>query len=466
MPYKTGKMQNSAARVSFSTNRKRPTPRRHFQFIAGAAVLLTLLLCHLTLFRQVAELGTLVCQQQPIASLQAEALISLQLLESKRLSLLSQLNERLALEQSKLQLANQDLQASKLLQSQHALTAPLTLFIGVLSTSPARRDLSRQGWISAARTNSGWEAKFIVHASSSNSSEQEQHGDLLFTAQQSALHQTLFLFQYALVHFDVQFIMKAEDCSYIQVPNLLQVLQATCTNAACHNQGLYLGSELKNSNITVDADGSIAQAGQSYWEHTHLKTFMPHMLGPGYVLSSDLAHAVLDIEKRTGTEDWLFELGSDDMTIGFWLMSLDIRRLNHSGIITRHQGCCFQTSRPAHAEPMLALTSIAQRAAAGASVTLTMDVCQRDWLVINPVQSLQELRLLQDRLQECQRLSKLQKQAVDIAVRHATPCKVLPPHGKVSIVSVACSDYGIAHCMVLYLPGVTGRYSTMQWGNT
>ena len=310
--------QKAAYRVNISSARKRPASRRHFQFIAGAAVLLALLLCHLSLFRRVAELGSLVCQQHSTASLQADALLNLQLLEAKKASLVSELNRRLAFEQSKL--ANQDLQAANLLQSQHALTAPLALFIGILSADSSRRSLSRQGWLSQAScsTAAGWDAKFIVHSSNSVliRQEQEQHKDLLLTAHESPLHQTLFLFQYALVHFDVQFIMKAEDTSYIQVDNLLPVLQATCTNAACHNQGLYLGSEMKNSNVTVESDGSIALAGQSYWEHTHLKTFMPHMLGAGYVLSSDLAHAVLDIEKRTGTEDWLFELGNDDMTIG------------------------------------------------------------------------------------------------------------------------------------------------------
>jgi hypothetical protein len=35
-----------------------------------------------------------------------------------------------------------------------------------------------------------------------------------------------------------------------------------------------------------------------YLEHTSLKTYMPYMMGGGYVLSADLAHVILGINQQ------------------------------------------------------------------------------------------------------------------------------------------------------------------------
>ena len=99
-------------------------------------------------------------------------------------------------------------------------------------------------------------------------------------------------------------------------------------------------------------------------------------------------------------------------------MSLDIRRINHSGIITNGQGCCFKPAlKPAQTDSSLVMSHIAQRAQHGtadAPVTLSIDVCQRDCLVISPIHQLEELKHNEARLQECQRLSKLQRTAMEI----------------------------------------------------
>ena len=38
-----------------------------------------------------------------------------------------------------------------------------------------------------------------------------------------------------------------------------------------------------------------------YLKHTSLKTYMPYMMGGGYVLSADLAHVILGINQQVGT---------------------------------------------------------------------------------------------------------------------------------------------------------------------
>lgn len=37
-----------------------------------------------------------------------------------------------------------------------------------------------------------------------------------------------------------------------------------------------------------------------YLNHTSLKTYMPYMMGGGYVLSADLAHVILGINQQVG----------------------------------------------------------------------------------------------------------------------------------------------------------------------
>jgi len=377
----------------------------------------------------------LVCQQRQPLNPDTDALVGLQHLRNQKLSLQSTLDRRVMLEQPQLAANTKDQEAVTQSDTVHALTAPLTLFIGILSNNPEGRWLARQGWLSKADATPGWTAKFVVYASNSTAAEQEQgkHGDLLISGDPSPLHQTLFLMQYALVHYDVRFIMKAGDSSYIRVANLLQELQASCTNAACHNEGLYMGLEVKNSSVLVGPDGSMSRSSRDYWEHTHLKTHMPYMSGAGYILSGDLAHAVIDTARWSEGNDWLYE-GLDDVTIGFWLMSLDIRRVNHSGIIIDCQGSFLQPATQVNrnfAERLLALTSVAQDAAAASKLRSSIDVCQQDLLVLSPIERFEEVLFINERLQQCQKLSQLNGVALEVAIRHANPCKPLLPHGKV-----------------------------------
>ncbi len=319
----------------------------------------------------------------------------------------------------------------------HASTVPLALFVGILSHNSEDRVSVRQGWISKADYLPGWKAKFVVCASSLTAAKQEQgqYGDLLLTKDGSSLHQTLFMMQYALVHFDVQFIMKTEDTSYLRVETLLQVLQASCTNPACQGEGLYIGHEIRNSSVLKGADDAMPQSSQQYLEHTHLKTHMPYMSGAGYILSSDLSHAVIDIASRSETHDWLFESGRDDMTIGFWLMSLDIRRVNHSGVIISKQDRGLHEPQGKFSQDLgkaQALTSITRYAQTRLRTKSLVDVCQQDMILLSPIQGGQAVAQVEESLQQCQRLDKLRNVAIDIEYRHVAPRRPLLPHGKVS----------------------------------
>ena len=404
---------------------------------AGAILFFMLLLCHLTLFSRVTQLGSLVCRQRLPDAVDLQQVLSLQHLKSQRASLQSDLARSMNMEQLELAAGSSVEAKSTRRDTAHASTVPLALFVGILSHNSEDRVSVRQGWISKADYLPGWKAKFVVCASTLTAAKQEQgqYGDLLLTKDGSSLHQTLFMMQYALVHFDVQFIMKTEDTSYLRVETLLQVLQASCTNPACHGEGLYIGHENKNSSVLIGADDAMPQSSQQYLEHTHLKTHMPYMSGAGYILSSDLGHAVIDIASRSEPHDWLFESGRDDMTIGFWLMSLDIRRVNHSGVITSKQDRGLHEPQRKFSQDLgkaQALTSITRYAQTRLRTKSLVDVCQQDMILLSPIQGGQAVAQVEESLQQCQRLDKLRNVAIDIEYRHVAPRRPLLPHGKVS----------------------------------
>ena len=410
--------------------------------------MLFLMLCHLTLLKRLTHSGPLSCKQQQLP-VDPEALAALQHLKYQRLTLQSVLNTRLSLANSQPLVTAIAHGAASHYNATHVLAAPLTLFVGILSHNPASRQLAREGWLSKAASFPSWKAKFITYQISSGASmgvheEQQQHDDLLLTEDKSSLHQTVFMMQYALVHFNVRFIMKIEDTSYIHVGNLLQLLQASCTDATCQNESLYVGHEVRNSPLLDGPGGQMSQASQEYWQHTRMKTYMPYMSGVGYIVSADLAHAVIDSTQRASSDHWLFESGSDDVSLGFWLMSLNVHRLNHKGII-------INKPRRTDQQPENGKTPDKRRVSAPHSSSVIHpfladhhhcsesqalgDVCAQAWLLLSPVYTSSDVGCLQERLLQCERMEKLKSAALDIAVRRTRPIKPLLPHGKVTLIS-------------------------------
>ncbi len=68
---------------------------------------------------------------------------------------------------------------------------------------------------------------------------------------------------------------------------------------------------------------------------------MPYMLGGGYVLSADLAQVILGINRQSKEQNLLKLMASEDVTIGFWLMSVELRRVDHPKMLTGSAPCCF-----------------------------------------------------------------------------------------------------------------------------
>ena len=72
-----------------------------------------------------------------------------------------------------------------------------------------------------------------------------------------------------------------------------------------------------------------------YLNHTSLKTYFPYMMGGGYVLSADLAAVILGINQQSRGHDLLKFMPNEDVSVGFWLMSVDLRRIDHQRVVRR-----------------------------------------------------------------------------------------------------------------------------------
>lgn len=99
--------------------------------------------------------------------------------------------------------------------------------------------------------------RFIVYGKEKTAElegESSALGDLLFTDDQLPVdkylvRKTYFLFKYALEHYDVRFVLKTGDDSFVNVPLLVEELKTQCRHASCVRERLYFGKEMRNSEV-------------------------------------------------------------------------------------------------------------------------------------------------------------------------------------------------------------------------
>ena len=127
-------------------------------------------------------------------------------------------------------------------------------------------------------------------------------------------------------HAGAAFVMKTEDSAFINVPALVRELKANCRNPGCQLERMYFGREVRPAASTppakdkggkkggggggdggggdsVSRGGSVADAasaaGDADWSaQTSLREYVPFMLGGGFVLSSDLADVILQVNTQ------------------------------------------------------------------------------------------------------------------------------------------------------------------------
>ena len=69
-----------------------------------------------------------------------------------------------------------------------------------------------------------------------------------------------------------------------------------------------------------------------------LRTYPTYAMGGGYVLSGDVAKMLVTIHLNMKLKFTPIE----DATVGFWLMSMDLRHIDHRRFHTWAAPCCFK----------------------------------------------------------------------------------------------------------------------------
>lgn len=182
------------------------------------------------------------------------------------------------------------------------------------------------------------------------------------------LIKTFFVFQYAVWHFNANFIIKTDDDAFINVPATIAMLKARqplgilwtclitwhdyaawllCTTAmtptqdlcmtpTCTNERLYIGTMARGGPVHLDPEHR--WQNMEFFNHTGLEKYPNYMMGGGYVVSGDVAAALVSLHAQVGLKFTPIE----DATFGFWLSPMDLRQVDHPKIYAWGNPCCFR----------------------------------------------------------------------------------------------------------------------------
>jgi hypothetical protein len=89
-------------------------------------------------------------------------------------------------------------------------------------------------------------------------------------------------------------------------------------------------------------DGHLSGPGGGTLTHllppAGLKVYPNYMMGGGYVMSGEVCRVLVDVHARMPLKFTPIE----DATLGFWLMSMDLRHVDHPRFYTWAAPCCFK----------------------------------------------------------------------------------------------------------------------------
>lgn len=115
-------------------------------------------------------------------------------------------------------------------------------------------------------------------------------------------------------------------------------------------------------------------------------------MGGGYVLSGDVARTLVGVNRAMRLKFTPIE----DATLGFWLMAMDLRHVDHERFYTWAASCCFETlehDKDKDGE---------QRTKVKVMDAVVDDLCTDDpWLVLHKIDSPTKMRALGDEARRC-----------------------------------------------------------------
>ncbi|KAI7842582.1 hypothetical protein COHA_003686 [Chlorella ohadii] len=265
----------------------------------------------------------------------------------------------------------------------------LFLFIGILSGRGYRhrRLAVREAWANKAQIPGQVVAKFILSEDERTpqvESELEEFGDIVFvrekTNYKSILFKTFYVMEYAVTHYDVAYVLKTDDDAFINVAPMVEQLKLLCQNPGCQNERLYMGTMARHSEVMLQPGHKWNNA--VFYNHTGLKQYPNYMMGGGYVIGGEVARMLVDIHARMRLKFTPIE----DATLGFWLMPMELRHIDHPRFFTWAAPCCFKAPRRVPGERFVLRFQLTDE--------FEDDICSTDpWLVLHKIDSPTKMRI-------------------------------------------------------------------------
>jgi galactosylxylosylprotein 3-beta-galactosyltransferase len=114
------------------------------------------------------------------------------------------------------------------------------------------------------------------------------------------------------------------------------------------------------------------------------------MMGGGYVVGGEVARVLVDVHTRMHLKFTPIE----DATLGFWLMAMDLRHIDHPKFFTWAAPCCFKAPVRKHGERFVTRFQLAEE--------FEDDLCSADpWLVLHKIDSPTKMRYVGSRVANC-----------------------------------------------------------------
>ena len=230
------------------------------------------------------------------------------------------------------------------------------------------------------------------------------------TGYRSIVFKIYLLVEWAVANVDARFILKTDDDAYVDAAALVAELRVLCRSPDCTDEKLYLGEEKRNGEVIVE-DGH-KWSNQEYFRLTGLKEYAPYMFGGGYVFSMDVAKALVQVNRLAP----LKFMPNEDSTFGFWVMGMDLRKIDHPRVRTAAGHCCY--------------TAQLDDATAGRWQRFAMRSIERvcaGWLILHKVDTDDQMRYIHERLMQCPVVQKLEAHARGVAARLRYPTPLLRP---------------------------------------
>lgn len=114
------------------------------------------------------------------------------------------------------------------------------------------------------------------------------------------------------------------------------------------------------------------------------------MMGGGYVVGGEVARVLVDVHTRMHLKFTPIE----DATLGFWLMAMDLRHIDHPRFFTWAAPCCFKAPVRKAGERFVTRFQL--------SADFENDLCSADpWLVLHKIDSPTKMRYVGARVANC-----------------------------------------------------------------